>query len=176
MDATPAGIELPGIEQVAFVVEDLDAALRRYVDLLSIEPWTVYEATATDIKDGTYRGEAADFGMRYAISSVDETMLELIEPTEGPTIYRDHLDEHGESVHHVAYFSWSELECYEVVERFERAGIEVIQSGALFGTEFWYFDTTEQLGTVFETAIRRNIEERPYETYPPDADGSQLTR
>lgn len=176
MQDARSGIDLPGVEQVAFVVEDLEASLQQYVDLLSVGPWTVYDVAPDDVDGGTYRGEPADFGMRYGLASVGETMLEVIEPTAGPNIYRDHLDERGAGVHHLAYFSWDESATRAAVSRLERAGIEVLQSGTLDGTEFWYFDTREQLGTIFETAIRRNVASREYETYPPDADPSLLTR
>ncbi len=176
MTQSAPGIDLPAIEQVAFVVRNLDRALEQYVDLLGVGPWTVYNVREGDIEDGTYRGDPASFAMRYALGTVGDTMIELIEPTAGPTIYRDHLEDYGAGVHHMAYFSWTERECRDVVDGFAAAGVDVIQSGTLYGTEFWYFDTTEELGTVFETAIRRNVEDRPYETYPPDADRADLTR
>jgi hypothetical protein len=80
-------------------------------------------------------------------------------------------------MHHVAYFSWTPEEVYEVVDRFDDAGIEIAQSGTLEGTEFWYFDTRDLLdGLFFETAIRRNVEERAWNLFPPGADADESVR
>ncbi|WP_306055724.1 hypothetical protein [Natronococcus wangiae] len=54
-----------------------------------------------------------------------------------------------------------------VVEEFEAADMPVIQSGNYAGTEFWYFDTAEELnGAIFETAANVGEIPDPDETYP----------
>lgn len=163
-------VALPGIDQVAVVVEDLKDGMDRYAAVLGVEPWTVYRFEPPDLTETTYRGDAVEYGMVLALGTAGDTTIELIEPTRGPNIYEDHLDAHGEGLHHVAYFGWDESEAYEVVEAFETAGMPVIQSGNFLGTEFWYFDTGDRLnGLIFETAIRRNVGDRePAAVYPED--------
>lgn len=167
-DVPHLGLDLPGVDQVAFVVEDLRDGMDRFGNILGIEPWTVHRFEPPDLTETTYRGDAVEYGMLLAIAEVGGTMVELIEPTIGPNIYYDHLEAHGEGLHHIACFSWSESETYELVEQFEAAGMPILQSGNYVGSEFWYFDTADELnGLIFETAIRRNVDERePEYTYP----------
>jgi catechol 2,3-dioxygenase-like lactoylglutathione lyase family enzyme len=161
-------IDLPEVDQVAFVVEDLDDGMSRFHQMMGIEPWKVYEYEPPEMEQMTYHGEEVEFSARVGLSYAGDTMFELIEPVSGPNIYDDHLDKHGEGLHHIGYFSWSEEEVYEIVEAVEDAGIGILQSGHYLGTDFWYFDTAEQLnGLIFETACRRNAKERePAYTYP----------
>ena len=163
-------IELPGIDQVAIVVEDLKDGMDRYRAILGIEPWTVYRFEPPDLAETTYRGDDVDYGMLLALGDAGDTMIELIEPTMGPNLYADHLQEHGEGLHHVAYFGWAEDETYEILETFEAAGMPVIQSGNYLGSEFWYLDTVDELnGLCFETAVRRNVDDRrPVALYPDE--------
>lgn len=174
MDSTPEmpelDVELPEIDQVAVVVEDLDDGMRRFRSILGVEPWTVYRFEPPELTDTTYRGEEAEFGMVLAVGHAGGTMVELIEPTIGPNIYRDHLDEYGEGLHHVAYFGWDEREAREVIDEFEAAGMPVVQSGHYAGTDFWYLDSREELnGLTFEIVNRRDVESRePERVWPAE--------
>lgn len=170
MDDIPElDVELPEVDQVALVVEDIDDGMQRYRNILGIEPWTVYRFEPPELTDTTYRGEAVEYGMVLALGYAGDTMIELIEPTMGPNVYEDHLDEHGEGLHHYAYFGWDEEEAHHVIEEFEDAGMPVIQSGTYVGTDFWYFDTQDQLnGAMFEIGVRRNVGDREPERVWPE--------
>lgn len=163
-------IELPAIDQVAVVVEDLKDGMDRYTGIFGIEPWTVYRFEPPDLTETTYRGEAVEYGMMLALGYAGDTMIELIESTMGPNVYEDHLEAHGEGLHHIAYFGWDEAEAIDVLDSFEAAGMPVLQSGTFHGTDFWYLDTCEQLnGLLFEMGVRRNVDERePVAVYPED--------
>ncbi|MCL7417584.1 MAG: VOC family protein [Halalkalicoccus sp.] len=164
-DIPDVGIEIPEITQVAFVVEDIDDGMERFDSILGIGPWDVYRFEPPRLSETTYRGESHDYSMVLALGEVAGTMIELIEPLEGDSIYTDHLEEHGEGLHHVACFAFEDTEA--VVERFEEAGMGVLQSGNFAGVEYWYFDTRDQLnGVIFETATNLEAIPDPDETYP----------
>lgn len=158
------GIEIPEITQVGFVVEDLEDGMERFSSILGIGPWDVYRFEPPRLSETTYRGEEHDYSMTLALTDLAGTMLELIAPKEGTNIYTEHLEEHGEGLHHVACFAFENTE--EVVEQFEEAGMGVLQSGNFAGTPYWYFDTREQLnGVIFETATNLESMPEPDETY-----------
>lgn len=163
-------VALPNVQQVGIVVEDIEDSMERYRAILGIEPWTGYRFEPPALSETTYRGEPVEYGMRLAHGYAGEMDIELIEPLFGPTIYTDHLDNHGEGLHHIKS-SWpgDPERTYRVVAAFEDAGIAVIQSGCYHDSEFWYFDTAPLLnGLVFETSIRRNVADRtPDFEYPP---------
>lgn len=158
-------VEIPEITQVAFVVEDLEDGMDRFGGVLGVQPWDVYRFEPPRLTETTVRGEAHDYSMALAITDLAGTMVELIEPLDGESIYTEHLDEHDEGLHHVACFAFDDTAA--VVEEFEDAGIGVLQSGNFSGVKYWYFDTAPELnGVVFETAANLDALPDPDRTYP----------
>jgi methylmalonyl-CoA/ethylmalonyl-CoA epimerase len=169
-------VELPEVDQVAIVIEDLQEGVERYSTLLGIEPWAIHRFEPPALTDMTYRGEDVEYGMWLALADAGDTEFELIEPTMGPNIYEDHLAAHGEGLHHVGYFSWGTSETEAAIEAFEDAGMPVLQSGVYGPSEFFYLDTRDQLnGLLLETAtIQEGDVVEPAAVYPeepfPDRD------
>jgi methylmalonyl-CoA/ethylmalonyl-CoA epimerase len=81
--------------------------------------------------------------------------LELLQPLEGPSIYHEWMEQHGESLHHVAVYVES---LDDSIRSIERAGYELIQCGRGMGLDndggFAYFDTQSELGLVLEVIER----------------------
>lgn len=73
---------------VGLVTGDLAATLAAYADDLGIGPWSIYEPRA--------RSEP-----RRAVARIGRCLWELVEPGEGPSIYRDRLDRRGPGAHHI---------------------------------------------------------------------------
>lgn len=161
-------IELPSIDQVAWVVDDLRTGMDGFRDLFGLEPWSVLRFEPPALTDMTYRGEPAEFGMWLAICYEAGPAIELIEPSMGDSIYRDHLESGGTGIHHVACFSWDPSEASDIVGRFEDAGFPMVQSGSLGGNEFWYLDTRDPLGVFFEVVAFRDPGRSPAFIYPDD--------
>lgn len=163
-------VELPGVDQVAVVVEDLQDGVDRFQAILGVEPWDVHRFEPPALTDTTYRGEPTEYGMWLALADAGDTQIELIEPTIGPNLYDDHLDEHGEGLHHVAYFGWDATTAEAVIAEFEAEGMPAVQRGIVGGTEFVYLDTQEELnGLLFETAIPGGEGQlKPEAVYPND--------
>lgn len=162
------GIDLPAINQIAVVVEDLETAMESYHNLFNIGPWEVFEAEAPSLSERTYHGDPEEYAMRLGFADAGDLQVELIESKHGPNIYADQIENSGEGFHHIAYFSDSEPEIREMNKKFEDAGISMIQSGNLLGTDFWYFDTKDLLnGLIFETGVlRENPNRVPDKIYP----------
>jgi len=170
-DIPQLDVEIPEVTQIAFVVEDLEDGMDRFGGLLGVKPWEIYRFEPPRLTDQTYRGEPHEYSMALALTEVDGTMIELIEPLEGESIYTEHLDEHGEGLHHIACFAFDDLEA--VIDEFERAGMGILQSGTFGpedtdeGVEFFYFDTAAELnGVIFETARYLDELPDPDRTYP----------
>ena len=71
---------------------------------LDIGPWTAYRLESARLKDMRYHGEQAEFSLRHALAWQGELQFELIQPLSGPSIFADHLEAHGESLHHVGKY------------------------------------------------------------------------
>ena len=94
------------ISQIAVVVKDIDARSKTYHELFGWGPWNVYEHVPPKLHDTHLHGKPADFSMLGAECEVQPGLVfELVQPLDGDSIYKEHLDEHGEGVQHLALMS-----------------------------------------------------------------------
>lgn len=133
--------------QVAVIVRDLDAALKRHWEVFKIGPWDIWDFNPDTVKDYTYRGKPADSSCIIACAWSGDTQLELIQPVSGYSIYNEHLDKHGEVLHHIKLFY---ADCKKAIAGFEARGYPVIQSGQYAGDEHYYLDTEKDFGYIIE--------------------------
>lgn len=87
--------------QTAFVVRDLDAAVRHWADDLGIGPWRVWTMEPPHLHDMVYRGGPAAFRFRHALAISGGVQFELIQPLDGPSIFADQLAAIGEGANHL---------------------------------------------------------------------------
>lgn len=90
-------IEHGVVKQVAYVVDDLDAAMARWVELVGAGPF--FRIDNAHIEDVRYRGAPAYTEMSIAIGNSGGVQIELIQLRDGaPSVYR----ELPRGVHHLA--------------------------------------------------------------------------
>lgn len=141
---------LGGLIEVCFVTADHRCTMEGLVRL-GIGPWRIYTFDSRTVTEGTHRGEPADFGLRVCFADAGGTAIEIMEPLFGPSIFQEHLDRHGEGIHHIAFDvdhrSWDNR-----LALFAERGFPVIQSGRFNrANAFAFFDTKDATGTTFET-------------------------
>lgn len=151
------------VDQVAFLVEDLDEGMDRWGAFRPEEEWRIYSYGPNNVEDLRYRGEPGRFSMRLAFIGRDP-QIELVEPLAGPSIYHDWIEEHGFGMHHLGFFV-PRIE--DAISAFERGGHQTIQSGRGYGLDgdggFAYFDL-EDLYDAHLEAIEVPKRRRPSET------------
>ena len=135
------------IIQVGIVVKDLEKYLPGYAKYFHKGPWDIYEFAAPEMSDTTYMGKPADWSARIALAWVGDRHMEIIQPLKGPNIYYDHLEKHGEGIHHIK--EWVP-DCAKELAKYKALGVNVVQSGRLAGDEFYYLDTVPLLGFYLE--------------------------
>lgn len=86
------------IDQVAYIVEDMERAVPRYEALFG--PFTV---SAQSLPGCTVRGKSVDLEMKMAVSQSSPVEIELIQPVKGESPWSEHLRDHGEGLHHVRF-------------------------------------------------------------------------
>jgi hypothetical protein len=136
-------LTLPPFHQVAFVVEDVDAAVRHWADVLQVGPFSVWTLDATVLHDAVYDGEPATFSFRHALGWSGPVQIELVQPLSGPSIFADQLHRSGPGLNHVG----------RLVEDHPAASAELVAEGyiplqsARFGQSedgrFAYFGSPE---------------------------------
>jgi len=166
-DVDSLDVEVPELSQVGLVVEDLEDGMDRFGALLGLGPWTVLRFEPPALEQATYRGEETEQRFRIATADAGPMDVELIEPVEGENSYTEHLDEHGEGIHHVACFDYDDPRA--VAESYIDAGVPVVQSGVFNGSTFWYFDMRDEMnGVILEVVERGDGGPPETETYHPN--------
>ena len=148
--------------QVCVVVRDIQKAMENFWGVLGIGPWSLYTFQPPGLTDTTLRGKAQHYSMKLAITYMGDVCWELVEPLEGPSIYKEFLEQKGEGLHHVQF----DVDDYdEAIDAFEEKGIGILMSGTFDGSTYAYLDTEEPLTMIAEIVKRRPDGSLP----PPEA-------
>lgn len=91
-------MKLGTIDQVGFVVRDLDAACARYEAVFG--PWKRAESPLTGVD---YRGAPTDVHLRLAFGRAGELEMEFISVVSGASPHSEFLAAGHEGIHHVRY-------------------------------------------------------------------------
>lgn len=160
----PDAFPIPRIHQIALVVRDLDAAMRAYWERFRIGPWAIFTFDPTTVREMTYRGRQQDYAMRIAFARSGDVQVELIQSLRGPNLYEEHLQRHGEGLHHVGV---PVPDLGEAIRQMEALGYTLLQSGRGTGIAgdggYAYFDTDGPLAAIVE------LIELPRERRSPEA-------
>jgi methylmalonyl-CoA/ethylmalonyl-CoA epimerase len=135
------------VVQVGIVVRDIEARARAWADLLGV-PVPEIEITETlDRAHTEYNGRPSVARARLAFLNLGQVDLELIEPIGEPSTWKDQLDGHGDSLHHIAFRVQGMA---ERLRSLESRGATLVQRGDYTGGRYAYVDATATLGTVLE--------------------------
>lgn len=155
------------ISQIAIVVRDIDDALENYHRVLGWGPWNVYEHKPPALHDTYLHGAATEYTMIGAETHVGPIVVELLQPDEGPSIYKEWLDEHGEGLHHIAVMRPTPEGSDAVRQHFLALGADVLMEGRLGETiHFYYLDTEPLLKVIFESGTGHAVDLTPVRVYP----------
>lgn len=155
---------ISGVQQVALVVHDLDQTMKEYTERLGIGPWWVSLYGPPKLTEMRIRGEEVPYSMKLAIAWTGDTMWELIQPVDGPSIYKEFLTAHGEGLHHVLVEHHGK-DFEAAIEAFSARGCPPLMEGRIGEVRFAYFDTEGPLRTVLEIADRPKGFVRPDPDY-----------
>ncbi|MCC6616380.1 MAG: VOC family protein [Anaerolineae bacterium] len=139
------------IAQICLVADDAEGVAWRYCEVFGLEMPEVHYLDASDeATHATYKGSPTDATAKIVSWQFGQVQFEIIEPVNGPSAWKDFLDEHGSGIHHVAFrVQGSDA----VAESFAESGIGVVMQGRFSGGAtgmYTYLDTQRALGTTFE--------------------------
>ena len=116
------------IIQVAWVVQEIDAAEALWGSAFGIARWTRIPDVHFGPDSCTYRGQPSDHVAHVSMAYAGDLQLELIQPVSGESIYTEFLDAGGPGLHHVC-FEADDLDA--AVAEAEAAGMPVVQEGSM---------------------------------------------
>ena len=143
------------ITQVSLVVHDLEARVAAYREAFGWGPWRVYTSDGPGgLRDVTVRGNAAPVDVRWAQARVGDLLVEIIEPGDGTSPWREFLAAKGEGLASVGVT----VSNHDDLERVRRAcaelGIGVLAEGRVgdgAGAAEWVlFDSESQLKALVQ--------------------------
>jgi catechol 2,3-dioxygenase-like lactoylglutathione lyase family enzyme len=91
-------VELPPIDQVGYVVRDLETTLARYEHLFG--PFTRMDSALEGV---LYRGVPTDVHLKLAFGSTGNVEIEFIEVVSGASPHSEFLAAGREGIHHIRY-------------------------------------------------------------------------
>ena len=163
-DAPPAAMP---ISQIAIVVRDIDQALERYHRALGWGPWNIYEHKPPALHDTYLHGQPTEFTMLGAETHVGDLVVELLQPVDGPSIYKEWLEEHGEGLHHIAVMRPTPDESQATKQRFDEMDASVLMEGRIGESiHFYYLDTEPLLKVILESGTGHAVDLKPARVYP----------
>ena len=136
------------VTQIGFVVNDIEKTSQAFADFLGVEKpqWSLTDTI--DKTHGEFNGEPCPARAKLAFFHVGETLdIELIEPDETPSVWRNVLNEKGEGVHHIAFVVNG---MKEKILALEGNGMKLLQRGEYTGGRYAYIDCVDQLKTIVE--------------------------
>ena len=114
----PKELNLPPVNQVGFVVKDLESAIALYQPLFG--EFSVMDAPDMEWE---YRGQPEISSLKLAFANSGDVEIELIEWVSGKTPHKEFLDAGREGMHHLRFIV-DDLE--EQVREAEAAGYQQI--------------------------------------------------
>jgi len=162
-----------GVDQIGYVVQDIDKTAEHYWKRLGVGPWHFYTYRKPLVRYMTRYGKPADYAMRIAHSLLGPTRIELIQQIAGDTVYSDFIREHGYGVHHLGVLV---TDMGAAIREAEGAGYHVTMEGAGYGADgdgrYAYLDTETELGTTLELREPPKSRIPPEKVYPSPGHGA----
>ena len=143
-------IEDTRLVQLGFLVKDIEKTKKQFARFFDVpEPETVnsgeYEITKTE-----YRGEPAPKAKCYmTFFYFGDLQMELIQPNEEPSLWREHLEQFGEGLHHI---SFQVKGMQKTIDACEEWGMKLLQKGEYRrgNGRYAFLDALEDLKVVVE--------------------------
>lgn len=135
------------VMQIGLVVGDIERAARAWSTILGLPMPEIRTTDPGEVARTEYKGQPTPARAKLAFFQMGQVSVELIEPIDGPSTWRDQLDAHGDSLHHIA-FTVDGMR--ERLDHLAGHDIPLVQRGEYTRGRYAYVDATGQLGAVLE--------------------------
>lgn len=150
---------LKTITQIGVVVPDLEAAMEGMRQIFGVEP---ARFGRTPGSNKFYKGQPGDFAAKMAFYDFANIEIELVEPQEGDSIWKEFLDSGKCGLHHLR-FSVDSME--DTMKDMRERGAEVVMESEsvrqIPGLRWAYFDTEKALDWTIEVLNEYQVGQKP---------------
>ncbi|QGQ93983.1 VOC family protein [Paenibacillus psychroresistens] len=135
------------IAQIGLVVHNIEKTSQAYADFFGVEKPAWFWTDAIETAQTEYKGSPSVARAKLAFFEMGSLQLELIEPDEHPSTWRESLDQNGEGPHHIAFV----IEGMNTkINMMERNNMKLLQKGEYTGGRYAYMDTLGDLKVILE--------------------------
>jgi len=133
--------------QVAIVVKDIEKVAKKYAEIFGVEMPEIFTVPPQEESHTKHRGVPTDTRAKLAVFDLGQIVLELTEPDQHPSSWKEHLDQKGDSVHHIAFMTEDRK---PIVNFFESNNMPVRHYGEYSGGNYTVFDSEKDLGVLIQ--------------------------
>lgn len=137
--------------QVGMIVPDIDAARKAYAAMLGVDVPPIVDCGEYATTKTVYMDQPAPAtGCTMAFFNLPNIQLELIQPNEAPSTWRDFLEQSGGGLHHYGFQVKDDI--FTVMDEMKAEGYQLTQWG-YYGDgsgAYAYFDCRKDLSCFIE--------------------------
>ena len=135
------------IAQICILVHDIEKTAKVYGDFFGLR-YRINESEAQNVAQTMYNGQPTPARCKMAFFQLGDIQLELIQPDEHPSVWREDLDKNGEGFHHIGFFVKG---TDDVLKKLESIGMHTRMTGSWGTGCYAYVDAFDQLKFLLET-------------------------
>lgn len=147
-------IEDTRLAQIGFIVKDIEVTKKEFARFFGVEEPPTINSGEYAVTKTRYRGEEAPLAQcSMCFFYFGDLQMELIQPNEAPSAWREYLEQHGEGLHHLA-FNVKGMKMK--IENCEQWGMKLIQAGEYRRGDgrYCFLDASDSLKMVVELLER----------------------
>jgi Glyoxalase/Bleomycin resistance protein/Dioxygenase superfamily len=133
--------------QIGIIVRDIEVKARAWSNILDLPMPEIIITNTLDKTRAEYNGKPTTARAKLAFLHMGGLDVELIEPIGEPSTWMDQLDQHSDSLYHIA-FQIKGMQ--EKVAYLSSQGVPLLQRGEYTGGRYASLDGVPQLGTSLE--------------------------
>jgi methylmalonyl-CoA/ethylmalonyl-CoA epimerase len=135
------------IAQIGLLVHDIDRTSQAYAEFFGVEKPVWFWTDTIEAAQTEFKGAPSEARAKLAFFDMGALQLELIEPDQHPSTWRESLDQNGEGPHHIAFVIEGMKDKVNIMER---NNMKLLQKGEYTGGRYAYMDTFGDLKVILE--------------------------
>ena len=135
------------IDQLGYVYKDIETQAKLMENLFNMPKFSMLPPNRQVV---SYRGEKSEIETKIAMTRFFGLQIELIELIEGDCVFKEFLEDGNQGLQHVSLFFDDFDDMTPCLDYFEEREYEIVHAGNIGNRHFYYFDTTDVLGFMFE--------------------------
>lgn len=148
-----------GVVQMAYIVQDIHAAMQEYQTNLKAGPW--FYNNSYELDNAIYKGDRTSLSLSIAIGFTGHLSIELIQQNDDTdSVYKDVIDTKGYGFHH---WGIATRDIDNDIEAYCAQGCRVVFTGVSpRGIRLAYLDTNGKLPGMLELIEFNDVQEAYY--------------